>query len=206
MCSLVVSCDFSMKMIKIQNVTSLILQPAWKEFHYQPPSTHPFFPNTFFVLFCSVLFCFVLIFSHNSIWFNQLTNICLWFQVALVAINVLGESLDGNALNTIVSEHSPLPVTHYWTYTTAAVGGAVELWFCKASLCHQSLTRGWLMFPHPSTDSAEVMTVWAFVMINLEKGLLNRTRSGIPHISRIVFFMYLHYGYTNNTYTKNDAL
>lgn len=35
--------------------------------------------------------------------FNHFTNTFLWFQVALVAINVLGDSSDGNAFNTIVS-------------------------------------------------------------------------------------------------------
>lgn len=116
---------------------------------------------------------------------NHLTNICLWFQVALVAINVLGDSVDGNAFNTIVSEHSPSPVARHCTYTSTAAGGAVVLWFCETMLCKQSLWTG-------LTDFSSSIH-WHYDSLNLWHVKQDRSEY-CPHILyHIYLFIYVHH-------------
>lgn len=123
--------------------------------------------------------------------FNHLTNICLWFQVALVAINVLGDSLDGRAFNTIVSERSPSPATHHWTYMCTAIWGAVVLWFCETLLCHWSLCIG-LTDASSSIHCTDAMTVWTSGMFKMGNRPFKKTRQSAPHILYIIFtFSYI---------------
>lgn len=132
----------------------------------------------FLIFSCSFFFFFP---------FSHLTNICLWFQVALVAINVLGDSVDGRAFNTIVSERSPSPATHHWTYICTAMWGAVVLWFCETLLCHWSLCIG-LTDASSSIHCADAMTVWT----KIGNRSFKKTSQSAPHISYIIYtFSYI---------------